>query len=239
MPVKDAEVLVLKVLKTAAAKQKYLVHQLKAHWADIVGYAAAKHSQPYKIERRVVYIHTDYPLWSQMLLTSKGLYMNKINQLLALKGTEYTVKDLKAFHGVLEDEPAAGPKTEEPFIPKWDTEHRCPVCGAPLIGDEEICFFCRQKQEQQRRKQLYGMLKETPWLTFDDCRKTVNCDKITFTDVKNRLTEWALGKALAADASFEVKAAAVMLVRGIPPEEIDETTVKKVLDEERGKKEPK
>lgn len=230
---KDAEVLILKALKTAGAKQKYLLHQLKAHWADVVGNAAAKHTQPYKIERRVLYVHTDYPLWSQTLLTSKGLYMGKVNQLLALKGTEYTIKDLKAFHGVLEEAPGSSERDEELFMPKRDDDRLCPLCGAPLVGNEKVCIFCRQKQEEQVRKSLAKQLQEVPWLTYEDCRKLVNCDKITFTDVKSALVERAMEKALSAGASEQDKAFAVMLKRNIAPQNIDDTMIKKVLQEEK------
>jgi len=231
--VKDAEVLILKALKTAGAKQKYLLHQLIAHWADVVGNTAAKHTQPYKIERRVLYVHTDYPLWSQTLLTSKGLYMGKVNQLLALKGTEYTIKDLKAFHGVLEDAAKPLEQDEEPFMPKRDDDRRCPLCGVPLVGNEKLCIFCRQKQEEDVRKSLAKQLKEVPWLTYEDCRKLVDCDKITFTDVKSILVEKVMDKALSAGASEQDKAFAVMLKRNIVPQNIDETVIKKVLQEER------
>ena len=230
---KDAEVLILKALKTAGAKQKYLLHQLIAHWADVVGNTAAKHTQPYKIERRVLYVHTDYPLWSQTLLTSKGLYMGKVNQLLALKGTEYTIKDLKAFHGVLEDAAKPLEQDEEPFMPKRDDDRRCPLCGVPLVGNEKLCIFCRQKQEEDVRKSLAKQLKEVPWLTYEDCRKLVDCDKITFTDVKSILVEKVMDKALSAGASEQDKAFAVMLKRNIVPQNIDETVIKKVLQEER------
>lgn len=230
---KDAEILILKALKTPRAKQNYLLHQLKAHWAEVAGYAAARHSQPYKIERRVLYIHTDNPLWSQTLLTSQGAYVGKVNQLLALKGTEYTVKQLKVFHGVLEDEASPAKAEGEPFMPKRDDKRLCPRCGAPLSQGEELCIFCRQKQEEDVRKSIAKLLKEVPWLSYEECRKTVNCDKITFADVKAVLVEWAMDKALADQAGAKEKAFAVMLARNIPPQGIDETTVKNVLDEEK------
>ena len=43
---KDAELLVLKVLKSKDAKQKYIMYHLRTHWADIIGHTAANHSQP-------------------------------------------------------------------------------------------------------------------------------------------------------------------------------------------------
>lgn len=232
MQVQDAEKLILKVLKTASAKQKYLLHQLKAHWADVAGFTAAKHTQPYKLERRVLYVHTDYPLWSQTLLTSKGSYIQKINRVLSLKGTEYTVKDLKVFHGVLEEENK--PKEDaESFMPKVDHNRRCPFCGAPLIPGETICISCYGKQQEAIRQHIHQCLMETPWITYEDCRKMVECDKIIFTDVKQRTVDFAVNKALEPKAEARAKYFAVMLCKGLTPAELDDDTVEEILQEEK------
>lgn len=228
----DAEKLILKVLKTASAKQKYLLHQLRAHWSDVAGFTAAKHTQPYKLERRVLYVHTDYPLWSQTLLTSKASYIRKINGILSLKGIEYTVKDLKVFHGVLE-EVSKSKENPESFIPKVDHNRLCPFCGAPLIPGEKICIFCAEKQRETVRKTIHKYLMDTPWITYEDCRKMVECDKITFADVKQRAVDWAVNKALEPKADDKVKYFAVMLCKGLTPAELDDDKVEEILKEEK------
>ncbi len=228
----DAEKLILKVLKTASAKQKYLLHQLKAHWADVVGSAAARHTQPYKLERRVLYIHTDYPMWSQTLLTAKGSYVQKVNSVLALKGTEYTIKDMKVFHGALEEERKAK-EDPEPFMPKVDRSLLCPFCGSPLIPGQTICISCYQKQQETVRKNIHQCLMETPWITYEDCRKMVECDKITFADVKERTVDWAVNRAMDPKADDKAKYFAVMLCRGLTPAELDDAAVEDILQEEK------
>ena len=46
---KDIDCLVVAALKTDLAKEKYVLYRLRKDWALIVGEAAARHSQPYRI----------------------------------------------------------------------------------------------------------------------------------------------------------------------------------------------
>lgn len=228
---KDAELLVLKVLKSKDAKQKYIMYHLRTHWADIIGHTAANHSQPYRLENGVLYLHTDNPAWSHNLMMMQGQLLGKINQSLPgyRPGRHRIIRELKFYHGIL-DEPAA-PKLDDqgPFIPKVDPNRRCPVCGVPLIGDEEICATCARKQLAEKRREIRRALEKSPWLRWEDCRETLNCDRITFTDVKAVLEEWAMNEALKPDATDLEKAFAVMLDRELTPDKLNPELVERIL----------
>ncbi|WP_432641846.1 DUF721 domain-containing protein [Acidaminococcus sp.] len=228
---KDAELLVLQVLKTPRARREFLLHVLRVHWADYLGHTAASHSQPYRLEEGVLYVHTDNPMWSSQLHMLQGKLLGTLNRELApeLKGHRRIVKQIKFYHGIIEDLPR--PDLEQkPFMPRRDSERRCPCCGVPLIGDEKICFTCRKKQVEETRRSIRRELDQRPWLSYEDCRKLVDCDKITFTDVKARLEEWALDRALDPQATDQEIAFAVMVNTGMPPEKLTAELVERTLE---------
>ncbi|WP_337603592.1 DciA family protein [Acidaminococcus timonensis] len=228
---KDAELLVLQVLKTPRARREFLLHVLKVHWADYIGHTAASHSQPYRLEDGVLYVHTDNPMWSTQLHMLQGKLLGTINRELApdLKGRKRIVKQIRFYHGIIQD--LSQPDLEQtPFMPLRDPEKRCPLCGVPLIGDEEICSACRRKKEEGIRRAIRKELDRQPWLSYEDCRKLVDCDKITFTDVKARLEEWALDRALGPRATDRDIAFAVMVNTGVPPEKLTAELVEHTLE---------
>ena len=69
---KDIDCLIMAALKTDLAKEKYVLYRLRKDWALIVGEAAARHSQPYRLQHATLFIHTDNPSWSHNFLTMQG-----------------------------------------------------------------------------------------------------------------------------------------------------------------------
>ena len=61
----------------------------------------------------------------------------------------------------------------------------------------------------------------------------MNCDRITFTDVKAVLEEWALNRALDPGSTAREKAFAVMLETGLRPEQLPEETIRQTLEKAR------
>lgn len=231
---KDSELLILKVLKTPWARQQFLLNTLKVHWADYIGHTAAAHSQPYRLENGVLYVHTDNPMWSGQLHMLQGRLLGQLNRQLgaALGGRKRIIRSLKVYHGIIEDLPQPD-VDDKPFMPLRDMDRRCPVCGVPLIGDEELCSACRRKKVEETRRTIRKQLEQRPWLRYEDCRELVECDKITFTDVKAVLEEWALDRALDPKATDQEIAFAVMLNTGTPPEKMTDELVERTLEKAR------
>ena len=231
---KDSELLILKVMKTPRARQQFLLHWLKSHWAEILGHTAANHSQPYRLEDGVLYVHTDNPMWSNQFHMMQGKLLGQLNRKLApsLQGRKRIIRELKFYHGIIQEE--LRPRSAEgPFMLQRDDKRRCPVCGVPLIGTEEICSACRRKQQEALRREIRKQLDLRPWLSYEDCRELVNCDRITFTDVKAVLEEWALNRALDPGSTAREKAFAVMLETGLRPEQLPEETIRQTLEKAR------
>ena len=109
---KDIDCLIMAALKTDLAKEKYVLYRLRKDWALIVGEAAARHSQPYRLQHATLFIHTDNPSWSHNFLTMQGKLLAAIGKALPRKNGRrlVSVKVLKMFHGVLEEAPEAKEK---------------------------------------------------------------------------------------------------------------------------------
>ena len=110
---KDSELLILKVMKTPRARQQFLLHWLKSHWAEILGHTAANHSQPYRLEDGVLYVHTDNPMWSNQFHMMQGKLLGQLNRKLApsLQGRKRIIRELKFYHGIIQEE--LRPRSEE------------------------------------------------------------------------------------------------------------------------------
>lgn len=115
-------------------------------------------------------------------------------------------------------------------MPHLDAARRCPCCGVPLIEGETICSACRRKRAEATRQKIHQVLKKTPWISYEDCRHAVECDKMTFTDVKSLLGEWAMGKALDPQAKSVDKAFAVMLTRSLSPEQLSDERIDAIIE---------
>jgi predicted nucleic acid-binding Zn ribbon protein len=232
---KDIENIVLSVLKTPAAREKYILFVLRKAWPDIIGSAAAAHSQPYRLEKGVLYIHTDNPAWSNNLWMMKGKLLAAIDPYLPRKNGRrmLAIRDFKIFHGIIQEDPADSEEDESPFMPHLEPDKRCPVCGVPLITGEKICSSCDREQKMKQREKIQRILEKMPWISFEDCQNYVVCDKMTFIDVKAPLTEWALTKAFDSASPLTDKAFAVMLLKGSSPEQLTDEKIEKILEREK------
>lgn len=233
---KDSEKLVLQVFKTPWAKAQFMLHVLRAHWESIVGPAAAPHSQPYRLEEGVLYIHTDHPTWSAHLMMMQGKLLLQLNRLLAgnpeKEKVPRRITRVKCYLGEMVI-PADTPPNEQPFIPKVDEKRRCPICGVPLIGDEPLCSACQRQKVQDIRQKIRRILLEMPWCSYENCRTQVECDKILFTEVKAVLEEWAWNEALQEEAPLDAKAFAVMLAKGWTPDQLEQDQVERMVEKKR------
>ena len=228
---KDFSGLLLKVFKNQQGKEKYILYLLIEKWHDIVGEAAAKHTQPAKLDEHILLVHTDNAAWSHNLLMLKKQVLGKISDSIPLeegKKRAYKVKDIRFFQGKIREFQVLEQK-EEPFIPKLDESKHCPKCGVALLPGEIICSTCARQAQDVLKQQIHKILCDAPWFSYKDCVKYVKCDKITFNDVKASMQERAKEKAIEQGATQEKKVFAVMLNLEKQPEEITDELLAKTL----------
>jgi predicted nucleic acid-binding Zn ribbon protein len=237
--VEDLPGILLKILKSKQGKEKYILFSLKEKWKEIVGEAAANHTQPSKLTDHVLLIHTDNAAWSHNLLMLKKQLIAEINQYIPLeegKKRVYKIQELRFYQGKIQEIELPA-KNKEDFIPKLDENRHCPQCGVPLMPGETICSTCARKEQEKKRQQIHKMLCEAPWFSYKDCVKYLKCDRIVFNDVKSSMQERAKEKALDKAASTEEKFFAVMLNFDMKPEDVTEEFLAKTLKSWKRRKE--
>lgn len=47
---------------------------------------------------------------------------------------------------------------------------QCPSCGRWLEKGEELCFLCRLRARQEKKKAVYATVMDMPWLTLDELK---------------------------------------------------------------------
>ena len=229
---KELESWILKGLKTTFTKEKYLLYYLKANWGEIVGEVTAKHTQPVRLINGILTVNADNAAWSNNFLMLKKQFLGKINGFIPVEaGRKHAlrIKDVRFYTGSLPPEPQIKAADEEPFMPKLDPNHRCPICGVMLLPWEKRCGSCERAQLNKEREEIHKILCKEPWLKHSDCVKWVNCDKITFNDVKAKLLENAIWQGIKKDATQEEKLFPVLLERSLTPDQVTEELLKKTL----------
>lgn len=121
---------ILKIVKSKAGKEKFLVHYLSKNWLEICGPNIAKHSKPNRIERGILFVNTDSSAWSHNLLMMKPQLLGKLKQSMAeigaLKNYDLMIKDIMFFNGTVT---AAKVQEEKEVKPK--------LLYMPLDAEEE------------------------------------------------------------------------------------------------------
>lgn len=108
-------------------------------------------------------------------------------------------------------------------------KHLCSDCGVPLLKNEKYCGPCGRIRRDKLRYKISEIIRSAPWLSYNECLNYVICDKILFSDVKERMQEWAILEAIKPTATENEKYFAVMLDKELTPENISDEIVKKAL----------
>ena len=76
---------------------------------------------------------------------------------------------------------------------------------------------------------LVKFLLTEPWSDYENCKKTLKCDKILFESVKNNLKQHYYAKVADGTATEGEAMLAVLFKTGKSPALIDDTTFNNVL----------
>ena len=157
---KQIEMTILKIVKSKAGKEKFLVYYLSNNWLDICGANIAKHSKPNRIERGILFVNTDSSAWSHNLLMMKTQLLGKIKKSVgeigSLRNTDLIIKDIMFFNGTITKKNVQEEKTVEPklaYSPLGEEEKAEIEKKASQLSDPDIRnIFCRIMQDDKKRK---------------------------------------------------------------------------------------
>ena len=157
---KQIEMTILKIVKSKAGKEKFLVYYLSNNWLDICGANIAKHSKPNRIERGILFVNTDSSAWSHNLLMMKTQLLGKIKKSVgeigSLRNPDLIIKDIMFFNGTITKKAEQEEKTVEPklaYSPLGEEEKAEIEKKASQLSDPDIRnIFCRIMQDDKKRK---------------------------------------------------------------------------------------
>jgi hypothetical protein len=158
--VKQIEMTILKIVKSKAGKEKFLVYYLSNNWLEICGANIAKHSKPNRIERGILFVNTDSSAWSHNLLMMKTQLLGKIKKSVgeigSLRNPDLIIKDIMFFNGTITKKNVQEEKTVEPklaYSPLGEEEKAEIEKKASQLSDPDIRnIFCRIMQDDKKRK---------------------------------------------------------------------------------------
>lgn len=128
---------------------------------------------------------------------------------------------------------AAALKREKALLKKGGK--KCSRCGAVINGKGNLCAVCSRYEQEKLHDELVKFLLTEPWSDYENCKKTLNCDKILYDSVKNHLRQHYYAKVADETASSSEKMLAVIFKTGKTPDLIDDKTYQNVLNNLRGK----
>lgn len=157
---KQIEMTILKIVKSKAGKEKFLVYYLSNNWLEICGANIAKHSKPNRIERGILFVNTDSSAWSHNLLMMKTQLLGKIKKSVgeigSLRNPDLIIKDIMFFNGTITKKTVQEEKTVEPklaYSPLGEEEKAEIEKKASQLSDPDIRnIFCRIMQDDKKRK---------------------------------------------------------------------------------------
>ena len=157
---KQIEMTILKIVKSKAGKEKFLVYYLSNNWLEICGANIAKHSKPNRIERGILFVNTDSSAWSHNLLMMKTQLLGKIKKSVgeigSLRNPDLIIKDIMFFNGTITKKKVQEEKTVEPklaYSPLGEEEKAEIEKKASQLSDPDIRnIFCRIMQDDKKRK---------------------------------------------------------------------------------------
>ena len=157
---KQIEMTILKIVKSKAGKEKFLVYYLSNNWLEICGANIAKHSKPNRIERGILFVNTDSSAWSHKLLMMKTQLLGKIKKSVgeigSLRNPDLIIKDIMFFNGTITKKTVQEEKTVEPklaYSPLGEEEKAEIEKKASQLSDPDIRnIFCRIMQDDKKRK---------------------------------------------------------------------------------------
>ena len=157
---KQIEMTILKIVKSKAGKEKFLVYYLSKNWLEICGANIAKHSKPNRIERGILFVNTDSSAWSHNLLMMKTQLLGKIKKSVgeigSLRNPDLIIKDIMFFNGTITNKTVQEEKTVEPklaYSPLGEEEKAEIEKKASQLSDPDIRnIFCRIMKDDKKRK---------------------------------------------------------------------------------------
>ncbi len=111
----------------------------------------------------------------------------------------------------------------------------CPACGILMPPGAKMCGTCGSAARGEGRKAVRRLLRDAPWLSYEECSRYIACRRSDFAAVKEQMADELL-RSLSADEADKVGLPMLtMLLFGVGPQEITAEMTAKTMAKVRRK----
>lgn len=147
-------------------ENRYVLHRLQLHWADIVGAVNARHSGPVRLERATLYLDADGAVWSSEL----SMHRQEILDHIAAFLQSAEIRDLRfhigtAFRRRWRPESLSVRRDKLDLPPLTQEEIRQVALRLPPLEDDAVrdgVFRAEQKRAALEKMYRQGGLRKCP-----------------------------------------------------------------------------
>lgn len=207
-------------------KYGYLKRYLEENWEDICGVGLAKNCCVESIEDSKLYVIAASSPLANELKMMEPLFLKKVNHCLENK---IIIKKIHFHVGRMfrrKKSCSAAAEAEKKFLKKAV----CPLCGSAMYADSDICSICERRLKEEESRLLAELIKEEPWISYEECRKYRDFDRMLFSEVQGKLKHNLFGRVKKKEANADECLTAVMLLLGKKPEDIDDRQYENALE---------
>ncbi len=105
-------------------------------------------------KNKTLFIETKDPMWASQLIYYKSEFLKKLRE------HHKDLRDIKIIAGYDSQQEQTSP------------ENRCRRCGSRVIEkNQQECAVCLYASKEEKRLRIWKVLKETPWIRFEDWNK--------------------------------------------------------------------
>ena len=109
------------------------------------------------------------------------------------------------------------------------------VCGAICRRGDSLCIVCTREEEEKKREKIKEILREIPWLSYENCRNYLKCDRIQFDRAKNELIDHCWRMLAGEEQDRKIALLLTMLAKNCSPEALTESMIEQVMEKARRK----
>ncbi len=209
-------------------KLKFWEHYLDLHWQEICGENLASCCCIEELTEELLCIRTNSSILANELYMMKSLLLRKINSQLEGK---YKITELKFITGSIKIPSASDSEdTADDVTVKQAYTALCPICHARIRADRTICSVCERELQNKEYEAIVELLKQEPWLTYEEASKEKKLDRILFERAKDRLKNYYFEKVRQNYSDSIEEYMAVMLLTGKNINQLNDSIVTSSLE---------
>ncbi len=111
----------------------------------------------------------------------------------------------------------------------------CKNCSVLVPPGQNYCTACSLNYKQENKQAINKLLKEAPWLTYQEISKFVPCSPREYHTCKKRLVHKLIHELFEPGWDKLNEATLVMLMTGVKPDRINEAIINNVICKIKGR----